>query len=830
MRFNDGYWLIKDGVKPYYGLQLVKSVEIDDSLHLQVSSKPIRHRGDTLAGPVFDVKFHSPTEGIIGVRITHFKGIRPVTPEIPLFPNATPEPSNVSISIGENPSISTGGLTAAINPKPYSFTFSANNRVITTCHPKSQFIADVAHRWTTTSASSTTCLANDISANPYRTPEPATVRYIAQEFNVSPGEKFYGFGEQFGAFVKNGQRIDIWNQDGGTASEQAYKCVPFYFSTAGYGLFVNHPGEVEFEVGSEKVSRVAISIRGEQLEYFFISGSTPLEVLSRYTLLTGRPALPPLWTFGLWLSTSFLTDYGTETVTGFLEGMKQRNCDVRVFHLDCFWMKQYEWCSFTFDPENFPNPAEYLSSIKEKYGVKICLWINPYISQFSPLFDEAAREGYFIKRTNGDVWQWDLWQPGLAIVDMTNPAARQWYKSKLVALMDLGVDSFKTDFAERIPHMNIKYHEDKYDSYAMHNMYTIMYNQLVHETLEERYGKGGAVVFARSSFAGGQRFPTHWGGDVESTFEGMAETLRGGLSLTLSGFAFTSHDIGGFEGTPPAHVYIRWLAYGLFSSHSRLHGSESYRVPWVYGEEAARILAKYLNAKHRLMPYIYAQAIAAHRLGYPIQRAMLVDFIDDRTAHCLDQQYMLGPSLLFAPVFGDDNHETEYYLPAGTWTAYTPLLGSGKPRVVRGPRWVKEVVPLSEIPAYVRAGSVLALGPSDMKKPDYNLAEDVELRLYHPELGKTVACEIPSGHGAEIAATVTVTSDESQVVVKVVQGSLGGWGVRLFEDPTLKIDGVVGATLDGSGEECVNHGGILFRADSGVTEVIIRRTINPVTV
>ncbi|KAG8825763.1 hypothetical protein FRC17_008547, partial [Serendipita sp. 399] len=702
-------------------------------------------------------------------------GIRPVTPEIPLFPNATPESSKVTISVGDNPSISSGGLTAAINPKPYSFTFNANNRVITTAHPKSQFIADVAQRWTTTSASSTTCLANETSANPYRSLEPHSVRYIAQEFNISPGEKFYGFGEQFGAFVKNGQHIDIWNQDGGTASEQAYKCVPFYFSTAGYGLFVKHAVEVEFEVGSEKVSRVAISIRGEQLEYFFIYGRTPLEVLSRYTLLTGRPALPPLWTFGLWLSTSFLTDYGAKTVTGFLE-------------------------------------------------------VNPYISQLSPLFDECVQEGYFIKRTDGDVWQWNLWQPGLAIIDFTNPAARQWYKSKLVSLMDLGVDTFKTDFAERIPHLNIKYHEEKYDSYAMHNMYTILYNQLVHETLEERYGKGGAVVFARSSFAGGQRFPTHWGGDVESTFEGMAETLRGGLSLTLSGFAFTSHDIGGFEGTPPAHVYIRWLAYGLFSSHSRLHGSESYRVPWVYGEEAARILAKYLNEKHRLMPYVWSHAIAAHRLGYPMQRAMLVDFIDDRTTHSLDQQYMLGPSLLFAPVFGDDTHETEYYLPAGTWTAYTPLLGSGKPRIVRGPRWVKEVVPLSEIPTYVRAGSVLALGPSDMKKPDYNLAENVELRVYHPEVGKTATCEIPSGHGAEIAATVLITSDENQVVVKIVEGLLGEWSIRLFEDPTPKIGDVVGATLDGTGEECASHGGILFRVASGRTEVIIRRNINPVTV
>lgn len=820
MKFNDGYWLLKDGVRPAYGIQVTKSSFNSDVLNLNVSSKIIRHRGDTLGGPVFDVNFHSPTENVVGVRITHFKGVRPATPAIPLFPNAQAVPSKPTATTGESPSFSTGDLKVVIRPSPYSFAFTAGDRVITTSHPKSQFIADVAHRWTTSSASSTTCMSNDINSNPYREQPSPTVRYITQEFNISPGEKFYGFGEQFTPFVKNGQHVDIWNQDGGTASEQAYKCVPFYFSTAGYGLFVNHPGEVEFEVGSEKASRVAFAVRGESLEYFFIYGSNPLEILSRYTLLTGRPALPPLWTFGLWLSTSFLTNYDSETVSGFLEGMQKRDCPVRVFHLDCFWMKQYEWCSFTFDPDHFPDPGRYLADIKSKYGVKICLWINPYISQFSPLFDEGAKENYFLMRTNGDIWQWDLWQPGLTIVDMTNPKAREWYKSKLVALMDLGVDCFKTDFAERIPHVNVKFHDGS-DPYAMHNMYTVIYNQLVYETLEERYGKGEAVLFARSSFAGGQRFPVHWGGDCESTFEGMAETLRGGLSLLLSGFAFSSHDIGGFEGTPPPPVYMRWLAYGLFSSHSRLHGSESYRVPWVYGEEAASILAKYLNEKHRLMPYIYAQAIKAHMRGVPVQRAMLVDFIEDRTTHSLDQQYMFGPSLLFAPVFNDDKADTEYYLPPGVWTAYTPLLGDKKPRVIHGPRWVKESVPMSEIPCFVRAGSLLPLGPQNMKRPDYNLAENLEVRLYHPEVGTKISCDIPSGRGMEIAATVEVDCTERTLSFRVVNGALDQWSIRLFQESSPQWGEIQGA--QGSDTECEQFGGYVFKVAKGATEVTISR-------
>lgn len=470
--------------------------------------------------------------------------------------------------------------------------------------------------------------------------------------------------------------------------------------------------------------------------------------------------------------------------------------------------------------DHFPDPAKYISRIKDEYGVKICLWINPYISQHSPIFQEAAGNGYFIKRTNGDVWQWDLWQPGLAIVDVTNPEACAWYKSKLVALMDLGVDAFKTDFAERIPHLNVQYYEASYNSYAMHNMYTIMYNQLVHETLEERYGKGEAVVFARSSFAGGQRFPVHWGGDCESTFEAMAETLRGGLSLTLSGFAFTSHDIGGFEGTPPPHIYMRWLAYGLFSSHSRLHGSDSYRVPWVYGEEAAAVLSKYMDFKHRLMPYIYAQAINAHLVGHPIQRAMLVDFIEDRTTHSLDQQYMLGPNLLFAPVFGDEKFETEYYLPAGTWTAITPLIGTKKPRVVVGPQWAKEAVPIDEIPAFVRPGSVIVLAPSGIKKPEFNPSDGFEVRVYEFAPGTTTTCDIPSGHGSEIVATLQVAQEGDKLTIEITKGSLEKWSIRLFKDGLASVSDVQGAALDGQGE-CAEHGGLLLNVDAGVTKVTI---------
>ncbi|KAK7693213.1 hypothetical protein QCA50_002779 [Cerrena zonata] len=451
MRFNDGFWLFKSGVKPYFALQTVQATADDNGYNLQVSSKPIRHRGDTLAGPVFTIRVHSPTEGVIGVKIDHFKHTD-TSPNISLFPD---DPAVPAVSLGKGDkewSVSSGKLTAIITENPYTVTFKSPTRTLTSAGPKHQAIYDVPHKWTLRSASNNSCMTTDFSSNPAPGSPPESLRYIHSELNLSPGELIYGLGEQFGAFVKNGQSISIWNQDGGTSSEQAYKCVPFYITNRGYGVFINHPGEVEVEVGSEKVSRVGVSVAGESLEYFIIYGERPLDILERYTRITGRPA-----------------------------------------------------CSFTFDPDNFPDPKAYLSEIKRKYGVKICVWINPYISQLSPIFQEAVNGGYLIKRKDGTPWQWDLWQPGLGVVDITNPDARKWYIDKLDALIELGVDTFKTDFGERIPHANVIFHDGS-NPLRMHNAYSVLYNELVFGLLEKRFGKGEAVVFARSAAAGGQRY------------------------------------------------------------------------------------------------------------------------------------------------------------------------------------------------------------------------------------------------------------------------------------------------------------------------------------
>ena len=560
--------------------------------------------------------------------------------------------------------------------------------------------------------------------------------YIFTQTSLAVGESVHGLGERFGAFNKIGQSVSLWNADGGTSSDQAYKNVSFWLSSRGYGIFIDHAGKVDLEIGSERTTRVQTSIEGQRLKWYIIYGPTPKDVLRRYSILTGKPGTVPSWSFGLWLSTSFTTNYDETTVSSFLEGMRDRDTPVDVFHYDCFWMKAFTWTDFVFDSEKFPDPKGQIARLKAS-GLckKVCVWINPYIAQYGAAFKEAAEKGYLLKRKNGDIFQWDMWQAGMGIVDFTNPAAVEWYVSCLNGLFDQGVDAIKTDFGERIPSADVVWHDSSLDPEKMHNYYAFLYNKVVYEALQKRYGADEAVLFARSACAGTQRFPLQWGGDCESTPEAMAESVRGGLSLGLSGFAFWSVDIGGFEGYPPPWIYKRWVAFGLLCSHSRLHGSSSYRVPWTIDDDdktdegCSKTLARWTKLKNRLMPYLYAQAKQSIANGVPLSlRAMCLEFPDDPTSWFLDRQFMIGDSLLAAPIF-QESGEVQFYLPKGRWTSYFTN------EVKTGPGWFTEKHGFGTLPLYVRENSILLLGSESVKGAVYDYAEDLEVCLYEASEG-----------------------------------------------------------------------------------------------
>ena len=741
MLFGNGCWLQKEGCACFTPQEVYFENTEATKVTLCLPTSRIVNRGCTLGGINLTMVITSPAPDVLRVQTYHHLGVKKREPEFELYQKEE-QPLTVT-SDEEKLTVTSGGLTLEVGKKNWYMAYRRGNEVITRSAAK-----DLA------------CMKTDWKGDAYDKGD-GTETYMRQQLTMGVGELIYGLGERFTAFTKNGQSVAIWNEDGGTSTYQSYKNIPFYISNKGYGVFVNHPEKVEFEIGTEQVTKTAFSVEGGYLDYYLFNGPSMKEVLERYTDLTGKPSLPAPWTFGLWLSTSFTTNYDEETVMSFVDGMLDRGIPLRTFHFDCFWMKEFHWTDFVWDSRVFPDPKGMLSRIKAK-GLNICVWINPYIAQESCLFAEGMEKGYFVKRTNGDVWQWDMWQPGMALVDFTNPDACTWYQEKLAGLLDMGVDCFKTDFGERIPVDGIEYF-DHSDAKKMHNYYTYLYNKTVYDILEKKRGKGEAVLFARSATVGGQKFPVHWGGDCWSDYESMEESLRGGLSLLMSGFGFWAHDIGGFESTSTPDVYKRWVAFGLLSSHSRLHGSTSYRVPWAYDEEAVDVVRFFTRLKARLMPYLYKTAIQANKTGVPTMRSMVLEFTEDRTCHYVDKQYMLGDSLLVAPIFNEESL-ADYYLPAGRWTDF--FTGEVK----EGGRWIQEKHGYLSVPLLVKENSIVAIGAHD-DKPDYDYGEDTELRIYEPVAGTTVTETVYGMDGSE-KIKISVTTEEGKISVSVETGKV----------------------------------------------------------
>ena len=748
MKFTNGFWLLRKEYEPTYAVEYAGHETAGDSLIVYAAAKHITNRGDCLNIGMLTVTLTSPMEDVIHVEVTHFDGSagKPVRPVI--------YPAPVKVTVREDEETLTyesGTMRSVITKTPGSWCigYYKGDKLLT----KTDY-RNMARMWNRDTKES----------------------FMVEQLSLGVGEYVYGLGERFTPFVKNGQIVENWNEDGGTASEQGYKCIPFYLSSNGYGILVDTLGEVSFEIASEKVEEVQFSVPGETLGYYVIAGEDPKGAVSRYCALTGKPALPPAWSFGLWLTTSFTTNYDEETTSSFIQGMADRDIPLHVFHFDCYWMRAYTWCDFIWDPDTFPDPAGMLKRYHDR-GLKICVWINPYIGQRSYLFKEGKEKGYLVKKTDGSIWQTDFWQPGMAVVDFTNPEAVTWYQEKLKALLDMGVDCFKTDFGERIPVKDIAWYDGS-DPVDMHNAYTYLYNKAVFELLEREKGKGNAVLFARSATVGGQQFPAHWGGDCSATYSSMAETLRGGLSLSCGGFGFWSHDISGFEQTATPDIYKRWCQFGLLSSHSRLHGSDSYRVPWVFDEEACVVLKEMVELKCRLMPYLYQQAVYASETGIPMLRPMFMEYPKDRTCLTLDLQYMMGDSLLVAPVF-KENGEADYYVPEGKW--YNLLTDEVK----EGGRWYSDTFDYHTMPLLVAPGKILALG-SCCTKPDYEFAEGVTLALSYLADGERTEAVVPNLKG-EPAMHVKAERSGQKITVNV-QGGNGNWSGKVLWDKDAVIE------------------------------------------
>jgi alpha-D-xyloside xylohydrolase len=764
MKFNDGYWLLRPGVTAHYAVEAFDVATTNQTVSVAALTRRVEHRGSHLNTPTVTVDLWAAGDDVVGVRVARRRQTEPPSVAFELLPSAADV--HVTRNVG-SVSLRAGGLTAAVTTSgPWELRFSSTAGELTTAAQRSTGAMELDGE-----------------------------HYVMQRIELPVGASVYGFGERFTAFVKNGQVVETWNADGGTASEQAYKSIPFLLTDAGFGIFVNSPGKVSFEVGSEVVSAIQFSAPGTSLDFYVIHGPTPREILERYTALTGRPALPPLWSFGLWLSTSFTTDYDEATVAHLVDGMAARDIPMSVMHLDCYWMKPLQWCDFEWDECAFPDPQGLLKRLHER-GLRVSMWINPYLGQRSPLFAEAAEADYLLRRPDGSVWQSDRWVAGMALVDFTNTAAAQWFAKKVRWLLRTGADAIKSDFGERVP-TDVAWHDGS-DPALMHNYYSYLYNRTVFEAIEAERGRGEAVLFARSATVGSQRFPVHWGGDCESTYSAMAESLRAGLSLGLSGFGFWSHDIGGFEGTPSAALFKRWLLFGLLSSHARLHGSDSYRVPWAFDDESVELARRFTRLRNRIAPYLWNTAVEAHTSGIPTMRAMMLEFPDDPSCAPLDRQYLLGGDFLVAPVMSDDG-TVAVYLPEGRWIGY--LDG----RSEYGPRWHLEQHDFDSLPWYVRPGAVVPTGSVE-NRPDYDHSDQPTFEVFGLDDGAVATTRLHD-HAGHQSAVIEVARRGQQLTATIVAGSdaiVSGWSLRWVTGPigpnrgplATAAPGLDGLTLD----------------------------------
>ena len=526
---------------------------------------------------------------------------------------------------------------------------------------------------------------------------------VFEALALAPDERLYGFGERFVPVDQRGRRWQSWTTDAlGTATQRAYKPVPFGLSSRGYGLFINSTARIDFDLGATSALSMTFGLDADALDYFIIYGPALSDVLRRYWRLTGAPPLLPNWSFGFWTSRAgYRSREEVETVA---RGYRERGIPCDVINLDPWWMGEEEnWCNLTWDTASFPDPAGMIGNLRSQ-GFRVCLWENPYVPRYSDLYAEGAANGYFVRDAEGEPYLipgWTKKRIPTAVVDFTNPAAVTWWQEKHRRLMAMGVATFKTDFGEAAPADGRYFDGTPGDQ--VHNLYPLLYNRAVFSVVDAHSG-GRGLVWSRAATAGNQRYPVHWGGDSRTTFGHMAASLRGGLNFILSGFGYWSHDIGGFVHESNPALYARWAQFGLFCSHARAHGT-SPREPWEFGEEAEAIFVKYARLRYRLLPYIYSCAGRAAFTGRPLMRPLLLDYQDDPTTHTLDLQYLFGDAFLVAPVFAEES-DVPVYLPEGRWIDYWTK------QTHVGPGWITVHAPLDVLPLFVREGAIIPMGPA----------------------------------------------------------------------------------------------------------------------
>ncbi|GAT62232.1 glycoside hydrolase family 31 protein [Paludibacter jiangxiensis] len=536
-------------------------------------------------------------------------------------------------------------------------------------------------------------------------------------------ECFAGTGERFAKMDLSGRTFQLRNQDGqGVNNRRAYKNIPFYLSSEHYGLFLHTSSFAKFSLADHSTRSAQVLVEEPVLDLFFIGGDTAEQILFGYRQLTGFPTMPPLWSFGTWMSR--MTYFSADEVNDICQRMRNEGYPCDVIHLDTGWFKTDWLCEWKFNDERFSDPKKFIADLK-KDGYRVSLWQLPYISYNAEQYEEANANDYISKSERKISGSSNFSMEDYAgTIDFTYDKATEWYKGLLKKLLDMGVVCIKTDFGEDI-HLDAEYHSMTPEK--LHNLYPLLYQKAAYEITKEVAGEG--IVWARAGWAGCQRYPLHWGGDSACSWDGLAGSLKGGLHIGLSGFGFWSHDVPGFHGVPnfmnsvlPDDIYVRWTQFGVFSSHLRYHGSHE-REPWHY-PAIAPIVKKWLQLRYRLIPYILEQSEKVTHTGYPVLRALLFHHPEDKTCWHIEDQYYFGDNMLVAPVMNSDNRR-DIYLPEGKWVNFF----TGE--ILEGERWLRNVeVPLDQMPVYVKYSAEIPVYPENVNCTDeMDMAKVVKIRF-----------------------------------------------------------------------------------------------------
>jgi len=573
--------------------------------------------------------------------------------------------------------------------------------------------------------------------------------YAVENFTLSPGEAIYGFGERFSTLNQRGQTVGLWAIDGmGNTSGRSYKNIPFFMSTAGYGVFVNHVLPMTFFVGSRSYVHNLLAAEGDSLDYYFFYGPSLKKIASAYTDLTGKSPVPPKWSFGLWVSR--ISYDSQEEVLETARRLRAERYPADVINVDTNWFEGEWQCDWRFGPR-FPDPSAMFRQLREQ-NLRICLWQWPYVCEHLDIYKEAQAKGVLAEGGNFDMLLFKV-----RTIDMSKPAAVAWYQAQLRRLFELGAAAIKVDFGEHVRDYE-RYQE--YSGREMHNLYPLLYNQAAFEVTQDYFGQG--VIWARSAYAGSQRFPVHWSGDNSATFENMLCSLRGGLSFGLSGFTFWSNDVGGFTGTPSDRLYIRWTQFGIFNSHMRLHGGgPRYREPWNYEPETQDIFRRMVELRYRFMPYLYSEAHHSARSGLPLMRPLVYEFQDDPTTFNIEDEFLFGQAVLVAPILTEAD-QRKIYFPAGLWA------DGWTGEIVTGPCWRDYQADIERVPFFYRGGFAVPQGPA-MQHVDELPLDPLTLHIVPDESG----CAAYSMIGDDETTVISGKIGEGTFDVQVEPGSRG---------------------------------------------------------